>query len=220
MKILTIIVHQASGEILSTTNVLHSLWKTAEEKFIKEQLLPIAGALEGEHGIHELSTLHGIFYAYIANDKFAFVASDEKIPADMQLGLFDKIRQATSSRELVIILKDPVQAAKTKPQLVLEEIENLKPIMMSNIEKLIARQEKLEYILLATEELAQNGIKFKDRATKLRRQSQCPFFYPLFSFFSSVKAKVNHYVWPEQKANIENAEITNATNYNYKPTRN
>ncbi|MBA3661698.1 MAG: hypothetical protein H0W64_08230 [Gammaproteobacteria bacterium] len=216
MKIATIIVYlQPDGMILSTSASKNFLWKSAEEKFIKKQLLPVADALVGENGIHELSTPHGVYYAFIAPDRFAFLAVDEKIPTSMQLGIFEKIRVAKTNRELMVIMQDPVQAAKTKTDLILEQVDDLKKIMMSNIDKVLDRQDKIEYLLFATEELAHHSDDFKMKARNLKRRSQCPLFFPLFALFNTVKATITSYVWREQP----DLTVENSSGYDYKPTR-
>lgn len=160
------------------------------EKEIHKTMRPLADLVLNQQGVHKLKTPEGIYYAFITSHKLAIWALDEEISTHAQLAIFDKISKARSATDLAEMIKQPELAAKTKGDILLEQVDEVKAIIIKDIDKLIERQEKLEELLPRTENLARDGIKFNKAAKHLKQRYQCP---SIFSFFTAVKS----YFWKQ-----------------------
>ena len=211
MIIFSVVVYPLpSGEPMAASLSQHVLRMDPHEKIIRENMRSLADLVLDQYGIHTLKTPDGIYYALVEPNKLSFWAASEEVSTHAQLAVFSKIREAKRTKDLLDIIKEPELAVKTKVDIALEQVAEVKAIVIKDIEHLMSRGEKIEELLPKTEALVQQVVKFKQEAIKVRRQSQCP---GLFSLFTSVK----NYFWggtydyeyqPNKKTAMLDKEIT------------
>ncbi len=92
------------------------------------------------------------------------------------------------------ILKAQVEAfnekiSNQKIDLIQKEINNVKGIMVQNIDKVLARGEKIELLVDKSEQLDQKALIFKKEATKVRKimwWNNCKFWLLLVLVLAAV----------------------------------
>ncbi|MEO8401297.1 MAG: synaptobrevin family protein [Gammaproteobacteria bacterium] len=109
-----------------------------------------------------------IYYSIIFKDKqvVAF-AADEIIQRDKLDTLFYAMKTATSISELHKILVDPKKFSESKIEKIQAMADDTKEIMLSNIDKVLERGDKIDALLDKTTDLGANSFRFKRKATRL-----------------------------------------------------
>lgn len=83
-------------------------------------------------------------------------------------------------------------ASADKLSAINKNVDEVKGIMVSNIEKVLDRQEKIELLVDKTDNLNQNAFKFKKSSTQVSADRFTPKICPLSLSRSHLKASITH----------------------------
>lgn len=133
------------------------------------------------------------YTCYIKNTKGItfLVITDQSLEKTVSLGILDEItdrlflRQteqalrsmpANSMSSFEPEIKDSIAKCMSytnKIKDVRREIEGTKEVMLSNVEKLIERDNKIDELVIQAEDMNDNAFDFKKSATNLKKQMKC-----------------------------------------------
>lgn len=216
MKIYTIVIYPSSLKDKPFSASLNTglLQMDPHEKTIRDNKW-MADWVKNRQGIHELKPTNsnypsGIYYGFISQEKISILATDERLTPYAQDVLFKKINEAQNSKDLMQLIQNPTEAIKSdlekmqeidkiKIAKIKEDLEDIRQVMLQNMDKLIERGDKIEDLQSKTELLVKDAERFKKESTKLKNRYYCP---GLFSIFTSIK----NLVWKD------------SYEYEYRPT--
>lgn len=148
----------------------------------------------------------GVFYYAIiyANKKIIVFATDQNNLGNEKLNkLFNAMNQANNDKELGIVLQKPDEIAKTKIERLSQQVEEVKDVMLENIDKAIARGESLNDLADKTDQLHMSAFYFNKSARKLN--NRCCLTECISSLFSRCsggprRRRVNPAVFDEMQS--------------------
>lgn len=196
MKIFAIVLYPRAQNQPVISAATHSLiGMESHEKLIRKKYQSIENYVATRQGVHTLKTDGGIYYAISTPDKTIYIAVDTELNLHSQLTLFDKVLRAKNKKDLENLIENPMAAVLSRADVILQDVEEAKKIVMNDIDKIIARGEKIENLVQSTEMLSQQTLKFKTAAIALREKSECPSLFTLFMKAKNFITGTGHYVY-------------------------
>lgn len=115
-----------------------------------------------------------VYYSIIFKDKkvvaFATDAEIEKEKLDI---LVYAMKSAQTLQQLQKILTDPQKFSKSKIETIQAEVDDTKQVMLSNIDKVLERGDKIDALIDRTESLGDRSMRFNKKASRFAGSMFC-----------------------------------------------
>lgn len=166
-------------------------------KFTAEEILTVALELPQSQNVptYEDYENYRYYYMFSGENTYVVVANtkakdgqDELPNRDKLNALFNRVKAAATPAELQELINDPEKALETKLDKVRKEIDQATAIAKGALDKVIERGEKIEKLVLKTEDLDKSAIQFKNRSIHVLAQqaSYCYRFWKMLGYYPSL----------------------------------